>query len=67
VELSINNRFTISLKHSDLEPCNISGSLYLVERLISAQGLEAYFGRADYGKRKRSVDGDQPARKRLRI
>jgi hypothetical protein len=67
VELSINDRFTISLKQGDSEPCNISGSPYSVERLISAQGLEAYFGRADHGKRKRSVDGDQPARKRLRI
>jgi hypothetical protein len=65
VELSVNGRFAISLKQRDSEPCNISGSPYAVERLISA--LDTHFGRADHGKLKRSVDGDLPARKRLRI
>jgi hypothetical protein len=36
-------------------------------KLITAQGLNAHFGRADHGKRKRSVDGDLPTRKRQRI
>jgi hypothetical protein len=67
VELSVNGRFTVTLKQGDSEPCNISGSTYSVERLISAQELDAHFGRADHGKRKRSVDGDLPARKKLRI
>jgi hypothetical protein len=67
VELSLSGRFTISLKQGDSEPCNISGSPYSVERLISAQGIDAHFGRADHSKRKRSGDGDLPARKRRRI
>ena len=67
VELSLNGRFTISLKQGDSEPCNISGSPYLIEKLITAQGLNAYFGRADHGKRKRSADGDLLTRKRQRI
>jgi hypothetical protein len=67
VELSLNGRFTISLKQSDSEPCNISGSPYLIERLISAQGLDAHFGRADHGKRKRLTDSELSHRKRQRI
>lgn len=34
---------------------------------MSAQDLDCHFGRADHGKRKRSGDGDLPARKRLWI
>ncbi|KAF8856244.1 FabD/lysophospholipase-like protein [Acephala macrosclerotiorum] len=67
VELSLSGRFTISLKQGDSEPCNISGSPYSVERQILALELDAHFGRADHGKRKRSADGDLPARKRQRI
>ncbi|KAH8591179.1 hypothetical protein B0O99DRAFT_719438 [Bisporella sp. PMI_857] len=67
VELSLGGRFTISLKQGDSEPCNISGSPYLIEKLISAQTLDAHFGGADHGKRKRSAEGDLAARKRQRI
>jgi hypothetical protein len=67
VELSLSCRFTITLKQGDSEPCNISGSPYSIEKLITAQGLNAHFGRADHGKRKRSADGDLWARKRQRI
>ncbi|OBT42915.1 hypothetical protein VE00_07270 [Pseudogymnoascus sp. WSF 3629] len=64
VELSLAGKFTISLKQGDSEACNISGSPYLVNKLVSAQGLDAHFGRADHRKRKRSV-GKLSARKRL--
>jgi hypothetical protein len=67
VELNLSGRFTISLKQDDSEPCNISGSPYSIEKLITAQGLNAHFGRADHGKRKRSVEDDLPTRKRQRI
>jgi hypothetical protein len=67
VELSLNRRFTISLKQDDSELYNISGSLYSIEKLIVAQGLNAYFGRADYDKRKRPADSDLASRKRLKI
>jgi hypothetical protein len=66
VELNLNGRFTISLKQSDSEPCNISGSPYLIERLITTQDLDAHFGTADYGKRRRSA-GEQSPKKRQRI
>jgi len=36
VKLSINSKFIISFKQGDFEPCNINGSLYLIERLIIA-------------------------------
>lgn len=67
VELSLSGRFTITLKQGDLEPCNISGSPHSIEKLITAQGLNSHFGRADHGKRKRSAEGDLAARKRQRI
>ncbi len=67
VELSLGGRFTISLKQGESEPCNISGSPYLIEKLILAQGLDAHFGGAHYGKRKRSADGGLPTKKRQRI
>jgi hypothetical protein len=67
VELSLDSRFMISLKQGDSEPCNISGSPYLIEKLISAQGLDAHFRGAHHGKRKRSAEGDLAARKRQRI
>jgi hypothetical protein len=50
VKLNINNRFIISLKQSNLEPCNISGSPYLIKRLITTQDLDTYFRTANYGK-----------------
>jgi hypothetical protein len=67
VELSVNGKFTLSLKQGDSEPCNISGSPYSIERLIIAQGLNAHFGRADHGKRKKSVDTELRKKKRQRI
>lgn len=67
VELSLGGKFTISLKQGDSEPCNISGSPYSIEKLVIAQDLNAHFGRADHGKRKRSADGGLPTKKRQRI
>ncbi|KAH8650337.1 acyl transferase/acyl hydrolase/lysophospholipase [Tricladium varicosporioides] len=67
VELSLSSRFTISLKQDDAELCHISGSPYLIDKLISAQGLDAHFGRAHHGKRKSLVECELPARKRLRV
>lgn len=36
VKLNVNSRFTIALKQGDSEPSNISGSPYLIEKLIIA-------------------------------
>jgi len=36
VELSLSGKFTISLEQGDSELCNISGSLYSIEKLIIA-------------------------------
>jgi hypothetical protein len=66
VELRLSGKFTISLQQGDSEPCNISGSPFSVEKLITAQGLDAHFGRADHGRRKRSANGDFSVRKRQR-
>jgi hypothetical protein len=65
--LSLSGRFTIFLKQDDLEPYNISGSLYLIQELILEQELDAHFKGAHYGKGKRSAEGDLTGRKRQRI
>ena len=66
VELNATDKFTISLKQGDSEPCNISGSPYSIDKLILAQGLNAYFGTADHRKRRRCSDIDLPTAKRKR-
>lgn len=67
VELNLSGKFTIALKQGDSDPCHISGSPYMIDKLISAQGFDAHFGRADHRKRKRLADSDLPARKRQRV
>jgi hypothetical protein len=67
IELNLSGKFTISLKQGDSDPCHISGSPYMIDKLISAQGFDAHFGRADHRKRKRSSDSDLSARKRQRM
>ncbi|KAI9767708.1 MAG: hypothetical protein M1839_004369 [Geoglossum umbratile] len=67
LELKATNKFMISLKQDESEPCNISGSPFSIDRLVLAQGLNASFGRANHRKRKRLSDSDVPARKKQRI
>jgi hypothetical protein len=67
VELNLSGKFTIALKQGDSDPCHISGSPYMIDKLISAQGFDAHFGRADHRGRKRVADSDLPAGKRQRI
>jgi hypothetical protein len=67
VELNVADRFVISLKQGNSEPCNISGSSYSINKLILAQGLNAHFGTADHRKRKRSEESAFRGRKRQRI
>jgi hypothetical protein len=66
LELEVTGGFTIALKQGDSDPCDISGSPFSIDRLVSAQGLAASFGTADHGKRKRSWDSDMAPRKRRR-
>lgn len=66
IELNIRDRFTLSLKQGNSEPCNISGSPYSIERLISVQGLNAYLGTANHRKR-RQGDSHTLGRKKRRI
>lgn len=67
VELNFKGKFTISLKQGDSEPCNISGSPFSTDKLVSAQGLSAHFGRADHRKRKTLAGNNLVAIKRQRI
>jgi hypothetical protein len=67
IELSLSGKFTITLKQGDSDPCHISGSPYLMDKLISAQGFNNHFGRADHRKRQRAAEVDLPFRKRQRV
>jgi hypothetical protein len=58
VELNVSNRFAVTLGQGCHEKNNISGSPYLIEGLIRAQGLDAYLGTAYHRKRKR-IDGEE--------
>jgi hypothetical protein len=66
VELYDADRFAISLKQGNAEPCNISWSPFSIDKLILAQGFNAYFGTADHRKRRGCSDIDLPAAKRRR-
>lgn len=67
VRIETFDRFTMSLKQGDGNAYNISGSPFSVKAL--AQELDAPFGRADHGRRKRSWSSESqlPPRKRQRI
>jgi hypothetical protein len=69
VRIETSDRFTMSLKQGEAKAYNISGSPFSVKGLVAAQGLDAPFGRADHGKRKRpwSSESQLPPRKRQRI
>lgn len=49
--LGVQDTFSIFLQEDSKAPRHISGSPFSVERLVRAEGLEAYFGRADHRKR----------------
>ena len=55
VELNVTGSFTISLKQGS-EKYNISGSPYSVEKLVTAQGLDAHCGSANHRKRRGSEE-----------
>lgn len=49
--LDIKCSFSVFLQEGSKAPRHISGSPFSVERLVRAEGLEAYFGRSDHAKR----------------
>jgi hypothetical protein len=65
VKFETADKIAIELKQVGFDPCSISNSPYVLEKLVKAQGLDAVFGTADHGKRK-APDDDHPARKRQR-
>jgi hypothetical protein len=68
LQIETSDEFTISIRHIDGMVYNISGSPFSVKSLADAQGLNAHFGRADHGKRKRPcLDSDSQRRKRQRV
>lgn len=67
VSLNTEDGFTITLVQGTSEPSDISRSPFSVEKLIEAQGLDAYFGRSDHRKRKVSSIILGPAKKRRRL
>ena len=66
VELNTENTFTIILKQTGSNPCDISGSPFSIQRLIKAQGLDATFGKSNHRKRQ-ILDFPNGIKKRQRI
>jgi hypothetical protein len=60
------NKVSILLKEGVSQPQHISGSPFLVDDLIDAQGFNDDFGRVDHRKRRQSDEGEAPAKKRQR-
>lgn len=69
VQLEVVDQVSISLHMGDSmdELYHISGLPSTIDKLIRAQGLNAYFGTVDHRKRKRSPDDDLQPKKRRRI
>ncbi|KAL6151989.1 hypothetical protein ACJBU6_08881 [Exserohilum turcicum] len=67
VTLAVRGSFSIFLQEGSNTPRHISGSPFSVEKLTRAEGLEAYFGRADHRKRNWAFDDcEMPQAKRRR-
>ncbi|KAI1676133.1 patatin phospholipase [Pyrenophora tritici-repentis] len=67
LELDVQSSFSIFLQKGSNAPRHISGSPFSMERLVQAEGLEAYFGRADHRKRNWAIDEcEMPQAKRRR-
>ncbi|PSN58578.1 hypothetical protein BS50DRAFT_641653 [Corynespora cassiicola Philippines] len=69
IAMETDDRFTLSLRRGkDARAYGISGSPFSVQKLVTMQGLDAPFGRADHRKRTRSwsygVDLPQAKRRR---
>jgi hypothetical protein len=64
VDLAVEAKFSIFLQEGNSTPLNISGSPFSIDNLIGAQGLQAYFGRADHLKRSRSCEDDLVTKRR---
>lgn len=65
--LCVQGSFSVFLQEDSHTPRHISGSPFSVDRLVQAEGLEAYFGRADHRKRNWAHDDSAiPQAKRRR-
>ncbi|KAI9656458.1 MAG: hypothetical protein M1821_004664 [Bathelium mastoideum] len=67
VVLSVHNKFSVFLREGNLNPCNISGSPFVIEKMVIAQGLDADMGLPDHRKRRRNSDCGLPSPKRIRV
>jgi hypothetical protein len=68
LDLETKDKFAITLQLADEEVgSNISGSPFSVRKLVTAQGLDAAFGRPDHRKRKRIGEDERSSCKRRRI
>lgn len=66
VNFAIQENFQIYLQEGSSPACNISGSPFSIEKLVKAQNLEAYFGRADHRKRNWSDEDSELLRAKRR-
>jgi hypothetical protein len=66
VKLDAKATLSIFVQEGDTPPCHISGSPFSIEKLVEAQGLEAYFGRADHRKRNWDEGDTEPTQAKRR-
>jgi hypothetical protein len=66
-EFRAKDNLSISLRRGNSQPKSISGSPFTIERLVSAQNLDAHFGTVDHGKRKLTSNAILSPRKRRRV
>ncbi|KKY29202.1 putative patatin-like phospholipase [Phaeomoniella chlamydospora] len=67
IEFEGKERLSIHLKEGSFQPQHISGSPYVIEEMIRAQGLNKQFGRSDHLKRCDPEPQPGPPSKRRRI
>ncbi|KAB5514941.1 patatin-like phospholipase-like protein [Coniochaeta sp. 2T2.1] len=67
ITFKVKGEFMISLKDARGREYPISGAPFSVEKLVAAQGLNAYFGTSDHKRKSELVNEDCGRRKRRRI
>jgi hypothetical protein len=67
ISAKTSDRLDITFDIDGAEACNISGSPYSIQKMVTVQGLDAPFGRSDHRKRKRCDSNANSARKRYRV
>jgi hypothetical protein len=67
INAKTSDRLEVTFEIDGTKACNISGSPYSLQKLVTVQGLDAPFGRSDHRKRKRCEEDVNRKAKRYRV